>query len=112
MAKAAKPKPTPARKPSYTALTKSAKVARAPIAKKAVAKANVPAKKTRAPRTPVITKDELRGQIEKLTAVNAILKSKGRETAKAQSAAEGRIVALEHQIRQTETKAAIEEKPT
>jgi chromosome segregation ATPase len=76
-----------------------------------VAKAGVPKKKTRAARAPVISKDELRNQIEKLTAANVTLKTKGREIAKAFKAAEARIEVLEHQISQTEAKAAIKDKP-
>jgi septal ring factor EnvC (AmiA/AmiB activator) len=106
------PKKAPAAKSSRVTPAKLIKAAKAPVAKKVVAKASVPSKKTRAARAPVITKDELRNQIEKLTAANTTLKTKGRETAKALKAAEARIAVLEHQINQTDTKAVIEEKPT
>jgi hypothetical protein len=110
--KVSKPKKAPAAKSSRVTPAKLIKAAKAPVAKKVVAKASVPAKKTRAPRAPVISKDELRNQIEKLTAANATLKTKGRETTKALKAAEARIAVLEHQMSQTVTKAVIEEKPT
>jgi hypothetical protein len=105
-------KKAPAAKSARATPTKPVKVAKAPAAKKVVVKASVPAKKTRAARAPVISKDELRNQIEKLTMANAALKTKGRETAKALKAAEARIAVLEHQISQIEVKAEIEDKPT
>jgi hypothetical protein len=110
--KVSKPRKVAAAKSSRVTPAKPIRAAKAPVAKKVVAKASVPAKKTRAARAPVISKDELGNQIEKLTATNTTLKTKGRETAKALKAAEARIAVLEHQISQTVTKAVIEEKPT
>ena len=110
-AKAYKPKKAPASKPLRAAQGKLAKATKAPVVKKLAPKANAKLKKTRAARAPVISKDELRNQIEKLTAANATLKIKNRESAKALKAAEAQIAVLEHQIGQTEVKAVIEEKP-
>ena len=107
--KVSKPKKTPAAKSSRVAPAKPVIVAKTPVAKKAAAKASVPVKKMRAARAPVISKDELRDQIEKLTAANVILKTKGRETAKALKAAEALIAVLEHQISQAEAKAVTED---
>lgn len=104
ISKVVEPKTLPARKPARTTPAKQTKVGKASIAKKAVAKTSTVAKKTRATRAPVITKDELRAQIEKLTAANVTLKTKGRETAKALKVAEGRVAVLEDQISQTEAK--------
>jgi hypothetical protein len=53
-------------------------------------------------------KNERRNQIEKLTAANLTLKTKGRETAKALKTAEARIEVLEYQNSQTEAKAVNE----
>ena len=111
ISKVAKPEKAPAAKSAHATLKKPIKIAKAPVAKKVAVKASVPVKKTRAARAPVISKDDLRNQIEKLTAANATLKTKGRETAKALKAAEARIAVLEHQISQTEAKVEIEDKP-
>jgi hypothetical protein len=111
-ARAAKPKKAPASTPLRAAPGKLAKATKAPVAKKVSPKSNIQLKKTCAARAPVISKDELRNQIEKLAAANATLKTKSRETAKALKAAESRIAVLEHQIDQTQAKAAIEDKPT
>lgn len=109
--KVSQPKKAPAAKSPRVTPAKPVKVAKPPAARKVAAKASVPAKKTRAARAPIISKDDLWNQIEKLTTANAILKAKGRETAKALKVAEVRIAVLEHQISQTETKAEIEDKP-
>lgn len=109
--KVSKPKKAPAAKSVRATLKKTVTAAKPPV-QKIAAKASVPAKKTRAVRAPVITKDELRNQIERLTAVNATLKTKNRETAKALKAAEARIEVLEHRISQTEGKVMIDAKPT
>ncbi len=92
MAKAAtkqisKPKKLPARKTA----AKPATSAKAKPLKKA------------ATRAPVISKDELRSQIEKLTAGNATLKKKNRETVKALKAATARIAALEAEAKPSES---------
>jgi len=110
-AKAAKSKKTSALKPLRAASGKLAKATKAPVAKTAAPKPNVQLKKTRAARTPVVSKDELRSQIEKLAAANATLRTKNRENAKALKAAETRIAVLEHQIGQTEAKPVMEAKP-
>jgi hypothetical protein len=104
-AKAAKPKKAPASKTMRAAPGKLAKATKAPFAKKVAPKGNVQPKKTRAARAPVISKDELRNQIEKLANLNATLKAKCREVTKALKAAEARIAVLEHQIGQTEARA-------
>jgi len=92
MAKAAtkpitKPKKLPARKTA----TKPAKSPKAKPLKKA------------ATRAPVISKDELRSQIEKLASDNATLKKKNRETVKALKAATARIAALEAEAKPSES---------
>jgi hypothetical protein len=110
--KVSQPKKAPAAKSPRVTPAKPVRVAKAPVAKKVVAKTSLPAKKIRAARAPVISKDELRNQIEKLTSANVALKTKGRETAKALKVAEARITVLEHQITQTDTKAMREEKST
>jgi len=81
-----------------------------PVAKKAVTKTSTSAKKTRAARTPVVSKDELRTLIEKLTRANLALKTKGRESAKALKAAEARIAFLERQVNQSDAKPVIDDK--
>jgi hypothetical protein len=64
--KVSAPKETPAAKSSRVTPAKPGRAVKASIAKKIAAKASVPAKKTRAARAPVISKDELRNQIEKV----------------------------------------------
>ena len=122
MAKAATKKTTkaskiskPAKGPtakSSKAPAKPVKAAKAPVAKNASSKAKAPEKKRLPARAPVISKEELRGQIEKLTSANATLKAKGRETAKALRASEARVTALEHQISQIEARSVIADKST
>jgi hypothetical protein len=102
--KTAKPEKGSPSKPVRATAVKLAKTARAPSGKKPAAKAAVSAKKIPAARAPVISKEELRSQIEKLTTANATLKMKNREAVKALKAAEARIAVLEHQIGQSEAK--------
>jgi septal ring factor EnvC (AmiA/AmiB activator) len=80
-----------------------AKSKKLPARKTAAKTAAKPAKLARKPRAPVISKDELRSQIEKLTASNATLKKKNRETVKALKAAEARITALEAESKPADT---------
>lgn len=111
---------TPAPKPVKAAAAKTAKATKAlppkkPVAKTPAVKAPVvkkPAvtKAAAAVRAPVVSKDELRAQVEKLNGTITTLRSKNREAVKALKAAETRIAALEHEISQIEVKP-VAEKP-
>lgn len=93
-----KPKRAATAKSSRINPAKPVKAAKGPTARKVEPKASASAKGTRAARAPVIRKDELCNQLEKLSAANMTLKTKNRETARALKAAEARIEILEHQI--------------
>ncbi len=113
---------TPARKPVKAVAAKTVKATKAPAPKKTVAKKTVakiaakapavvkkPVTKAVAPaRAPVVSKDELRTQIEKLNNTIAGLRVKNREAVKALKTAENKIAELEHEISQIDVKPVVE----
>ena len=62
-------------------------------------------------RPPVVTKDELRAQVDKLERANATLRTKNREAARAAKEATARIEALEAQVTKLEKAAIPKEAP-
>jgi hypothetical protein len=107
MAKAA---PKKAAKPA----TKAAKPGRRPAAAKTtkVVKAAAPVKKPAPVKAPVVSKDELRIQLEKAQNTIATLRTKGREAVRAAKASTAQIAELEAKVAQLEKKSAVQEKPT
>jgi len=112
---------TPARKAVKAVAAKTAKATKAPAPKKTVAKVAAkpvaktpavvkkPVTKALAPtRAPLVSKDELRAQIEKLNNTIAGLRVKNREAVKALKLAENKIAALEHEISQIDVKPVVE----
>jgi septal ring factor EnvC (AmiA/AmiB activator) len=89
------------RKTGKLATTKSAKTVKSVSAPK----------KEPSVRAPVVSKDELRAQLEKLQTANATLRTKSREVGRAAKAAEARIAELEDQVVQLEAKLASQTKP-
>lgn len=86
-----------AKQPSAGERTPSRPKTAAPPAK-ATKPATAPKRAAAAPAAPVaakVSKDELRGQVEKLERANATLRAKGREMNKAAKAATARIAELE-----------------
>ena len=91
--------------------TKAAKPGRPAAAKPAkVIKPAAPVKKPAAVRAPVISKDELRAQLEKAQNTVATLRAKSREAVRAAKAAAAHIAELEAQVAQLEKKIAAETK--
>lgn len=83
--------------------------ARAPVTpKKAAAKASPKAAqpKAAAERPPVVSKDELRAQVEKLEQTVATLRTKGREANRASKQASARIAELEEEVARLEKQVA------
>jgi chromosome segregation ATPase len=106
MAKAAMKK---AVKPAKKAVKPGRRVATAkPI--KAV-KAAAPATKPAAVKAPVVSKDELRLQLEKAQATIASLRAKSREATRAAKASAAQIAELEAKVVQLEKKLSPQEKP-
>jgi hypothetical protein len=106
MAKAA---PRKATKPA----AKAAKPKREPNAAKtkAVAKTATPPKKLPSVKAPVVSKDELRVQLEKAHAMIATLRTKARETTRAAKASAAQLIELETKLAKLEKKSAGQEKP-
>jgi hypothetical protein len=107
---AAKVKRAATRKPMRAKPATIAKTAKAPVVNARGAELDVQAKEPRATRAPAVSKEELRNQIEKLTAANVTMKVKNRQTAEALRATAARIAVLELQIGQTQRKVVIEDK--
>jgi hypothetical protein len=89
----------------------ASKVAAPSPAKPAKAGAKTPASKAtaaKAPaeRAPVVSKDELRAQVEKLERTNATLRAKGRQATKAAKTAAARIAELEEEVARLEKQIA------
>ena len=105
MAKAA---PKKAVKPA----TKTAKPGRRSAAVKPtkVVKAAAPAKKPAPTKAPVVSKDELRLQLEKGQSLIAALRAKGREATRAAKASAAQIAELEAKVAQLEKKLSAQEK--
>ncbi len=86
-----------ATKKTVKSATKAAKPGRRAAAAKPIkaVKASAPAKKSVAARAPVISKDELRAQLEKAQATNASLRTKSREATRAAKASAAHVPELE-----------------
>ncbi len=107
MAKAA-PKKTA--KPVTKAVKPSGRSAVAKTTK--VVKAAVPVKKSAVTKAPVVSKDELRAQLEKAQNIIATLRTKSREAARAAKASAAQIGELEAKLAQLEKKLVAQSKPT
>ena len=107
MAKAA---PKKAVKPA----TKTAKPGRRSAAVKPtkVVKAAAPAKKPAPTKAPVVSKDELRAQLEKAQTTITTLRTKSREASRAAKEAAARIAELEAKVAKLEKTSSAKEKPT
>jgi len=77
-----------------------------------VAKAAAPAKKPAVVKAPVISKDELRAQLEKAQATIASLRIKSREATRAAKASAAQVAELEAKLAQLENKSSAHEKPS
>jgi hypothetical protein len=88
----------PGRRPAAAKTTKIVKVA-APVKKPAVVKA------------PVLSKDELRIQLDKALKTIATLRTKSREAVLAAKTSAAQIAELEAKVAQLEKKPAVKEKP-
>jgi hypothetical protein len=107
MAKAA---PKKAAKPA----TKAKKPGRPPVAAKTtkVVKAAVPAKKPAAVKAPVLSKDELRVQLDKALKTIDTLRIKSREAVRAAKVSAAQIAELEAKVAQLEKTPSAKAKPT
>ena len=76
---------------------------------KTIARGRPPAP-TRATATPKLSKDELRGQVEKLERANATLRGKGREATREAKSSAARIAELEGEVARLEKKVASQPK--
>ena len=74
-------------------------------------KAAAPAKKPAAVRAPVVSKDELRAQLEKAQTTITTLRTKSREATRAAKEAAARIASLEAKVAQPEKPSSAKEKP-
>jgi chromosome segregation ATPase len=74
-------------------------------------KAAAPAKKPAAARAPVVSKDELRAQLEKAQTTITTLRTKNREATRAAKEAAARIAELEAKVAQLEKAPSVKEKP-
>ncbi len=94
--------------------TKTAKPGRPVAAAKPIkaAKAAAPAKKPATIKAPVVSKDELRAQLEKVQATIASLRTKSREATRAAKASAAQVAELEAKVAQLEKKPSAHEKPT
>jgi septal ring factor EnvC (AmiA/AmiB activator) len=94
--------------------TKPGKPGRRPAAAKTTktVKSAAPAKKPAAAKAPVVSKDELRAQLEKAQNLIAALRVKSREAVRAAKASAAQIADLEAKIAQLEKKLAAHEKST
>jgi hypothetical protein len=113
MARAATKKPAakPGRKPAKatraaTAAAKIKKPVGAKAVKSQVAKVTKAAKKQAVAKAPMISKDELRDQVEKLTASLTAVRTKNREANKELKAAHARIAELEKQVGKSSSSVA------
>jgi hypothetical protein len=77
----------------------------AATAAKATARGRAPAP-TRATATPKLSKDELRGQVEKLERANATLRAKGREANRDAKSSASRVAELGGEVARLEKKLA------
>jgi hypothetical protein len=106
MAKAA---PKKAVKPASNATKPGRRPAGAKTNK--VVKAGAPVKKPAAVKAPLVSKDELRAQLEKAQNTIATLRTKSREAVRAAKAAAVQIVELETKVAELEKKVGAQAKP-
>jgi hypothetical protein len=95
--KSAKKAATPGRRVAAAKPTKSVKAA-------------APAKKPAPVRAPVVSKDELRAQLEKAQTTITTLRTKNREAIRAAKAAAAHIAELEAKVTQLEKTSSVKEK--
>ena len=76
---------------------------------KTTARGRAPAP-ARASATPKVSKDELRGQVEKLERANATLRAKGREATRDAKSSAARVAELEGEVARLEKKLASQAK--
>ena len=107
MAKAAAKKTV---KPAIKAVKAGLKTAVAKVNKGVKVEALV--KKLPLVKSPVISKDELRVQLEKAQTTIATLRTKAREATRAAKASAARIAELEAGMAKLEKKSAVQQKPT
>jgi chromosome segregation ATPase len=102
-----------ATKKAVKSATKAVKPGRRVAAAKPIksVKAAAPAKKPAAVRAPVVSKDELRAQLEKAQTTITTLRTKSREATRAAKEAAARIAELEAKVAQLEKTPAVKEKP-
>jgi chromosome segregation ATPase len=86
--------------------TVAPKKARPSTTKPAKAPARTTVAKAPVERAPVVSKDELRAQVEKLEQTVATLRTKGREASRAAKQANARIVELEEDVARLEKQVA------
>jgi len=92
---------TPAPKAAPRSIAKPVKAAaKAPASKATAAKAP-------AERAPVVSKDELRAQVQKLEQTNATLRAKSRETTRAAKTAAARVAELEDEVARLEKQVGL-----
>ena len=105
----AKATPKKAAKPA----AKTTKPGRRPASAKTtkVVKAAAPAKKPAAVKAPLVSKDELRAQLEKAQNTIATLRTKSRDAVRAAKAAAAQIVELEAKVTELEKKVGAQAKP-
>jgi nucleoside-triphosphatase THEP1 len=105
----AKAEPKKTAKPA----TKAVKAGHSPAAAKTtkVVKAAAPVKKPAAAKAVVISKDELRAQLEKAQNTIATLRTKSREAVRAAKASAAQIAELEVKVAQLEKKLTAQAKP-
>jgi chromosome segregation ATPase len=103
-----------ATKKTVKSATKAVKPGRRAAAAKPTksVKAVAPAKKPAAARAPVVSKDELRAQLEKAQTTITTLRTKSREATRAAKEAAARIAELEAKVAQLEKTSSAKEKPT
>ncbi len=75
-------------------------------------KAAAPAKRPAPVRAPLVSKDELRAQLEKAQTAITALRTKNREATRAAKEAAARIAELEAKVAQLEKTSSAKEKPT
>ena len=96
-------------KPANKAVKPGRRVAAAKPTK--IVKAASPVKKPATARAPVVSKDELRAQLEKAQSLIAGLRTKAREATRAAKASAAQTAELQAKVAQLERTSAVKEKP-
>lgn len=109
--KPAKPAAKAAKRAGRPAAVKAGAMKPAKTAKAKAVKAKAPVKKPAAVKPPVISKDELRAQLEKALTTIATLRAKSRDAVRAAKISTARIAELEATVEQLEKKLAAQAKP-